>query len=76
MTNPQPAVEGFVAGPPVAAWASPPQEPAASIFIAALLAVWVLLLPQPLVGLVVWAGLLVVLLMLAWRGTRRPYFSR
>ncbi len=76
VTNPQPAVEGFVACPPVLAWAGPSQEPAAAIFIAALLAVWLLLLPQPLVGLTVWAGLFVVLLMLAWRGTRRPYFSR
>lgn len=76
MTSPQPALEGFVVRPPNAAWLPSVREPAAYLFLAALPAVWLLLLLRPSVGLLVWLGLLVTLLVLAWYGTRRPYFSR
>lgn len=75
VTNPQPALEGFVVGQPTRSWAQPVQEPSAYIFLVSLLAVWLLLLPRPAVGLLLWAGIAVILLLLAWRGTRRPFFS-
>lgn len=76
IASPQPALEGFVVSPPNPAWSSPIREPAAYLFLAALLAVWLLLLLPPLGSLLAWLGLLVALLAFAWYGARRPYFSR
>lgn len=76
LASPQPALEGFVVEAPRPAWAPSVREPAAYLFLAALLAAWLLLLLSPLASLLVWLGLLVVFLVLAWYGARRPYFSR
>jgi hypothetical protein len=76
IASPQVALEGFVVSPPTPAWSPPVREPAAYLFMAVLLAIWLLLLLPPLAGLVAWLGLLVALLALAWAGARRPYFSR
>lgn len=76
LSNLQPALEGFVVSPPNPTWSPPVREPAAYPFLVALLATWFLLLLPPLTGLLVWLGLLVALLALAWYGARRPYFSR
>lgn len=76
VTSPQAALEGFVVSPPNPAWSPPVREPAAYLFLAALLAIWLLLLLPPLAGLLVWLGLFVALLVWSWYGARRPYFSR
>jgi len=76
IASPQIALEGFVVSAPAPAWSPSVREPAAYLSMAALLAIWLLLLLPPLAGLLVWLGLVVALLALAWTGARRPYFSR
>lgn len=75
LTNPQPVIEGTIVTQPGVAWAGPVSEPGAYLFAIGLLAIWLLLGLPAITALLALAGIAVTLLLLAWQGTRHPYFS-
>jgi hypothetical protein len=73
--RPLPAGGGQVVAAPTEATVPAPVEPAALIFVLALLAGWLVFALPATPRAIIIIGLPIVLLVLSWLGVRRPYFT-